>query len=61
MFETVRVDEEIGTIVWENGADIDRDVLIENHVPSRLEKEKQVQKWKPAAVHEPRVPYGSRK
>lgn len=27
MFETVRVDPEMGTIVWDNGADMDPDVL----------------------------------
>lgn len=28
LFRSVRVDEELGTIVWPNGADIDPDVLI---------------------------------
>ena len=28
LFRAVRVDEELGTIVWDNGADIDPDVLI---------------------------------
>jgi Protein of unknown function (DUF2442) len=29
MFEQVRVDEEIGTIAWPNGADLDPDVIYE--------------------------------
>ena len=29
LFESVRVDPELGTIVWPNGADIDPDVLYE--------------------------------
>lgn len=28
LFRTVRVDPQLGTIVWDNGADIDPDVLI---------------------------------
>jgi hypothetical protein len=28
LFQSVRVDAELGTIVWPNGADIDPDVLI---------------------------------
>ena len=34
VFRSVRVDEELGTIVWENGADIDLDVLYGKHVPA---------------------------
>jgi hypothetical protein len=31
LFQQVRVDEELGTIVWPNGADMDPDVLHGNH------------------------------
>lgn len=40
LFRTVRVDEELGTIVWDNGADIDPDVLYGAHRPAWMEKEK---------------------
>ena len=36
-FRTVRVDEECGTIVWPNGADIDPDVLYGSFLPAWLE------------------------
>jgi len=38
-FRTVHVDEELGTIVWDNGADIDPDVLYGSHVPAWMESE----------------------
>ena len=38
-FKTVKVDKELGTIVWDNGADIDPDVLIEGLTPAWMEKE----------------------
>ena len=41
-FRSVRVDEELGTIVWENGADIDPDVLYGTHIPVWLEAEEPV-------------------
>jgi hypothetical protein len=34
LFRAVRVDPELGTIVWENGADIDPDVLFFNLTPA---------------------------
>lgn len=39
LFRSVRVDEELGTIVWENGADIDPDVLYGSHIPAWMETE----------------------
>ena len=36
-FRMVRVDEECGTIVWPNGADIDPDVLYGSYLPAWLE------------------------
>lgn len=39
-FRSVRVDEELGTIVWSNGADIDPDVLYGTHAPAWMEEDK---------------------
>lgn len=41
-FRTVRVDEECGTIVWPNGADIDPDVLYGSHVPAWMAAQQEI-------------------
>ena len=38
VFRSVRVDEELGTIVWPNGADICPDVLYESLTPAAWEE-----------------------
>ncbi len=37
-FRAVKVDSRMGTIVWENGADIDPDVLYHNLTPAWVEE-----------------------
>jgi len=37
-FRAVRVDEELGTIVWPNGTDIDPNVLILGRMPTSFER-----------------------
>ena len=39
LFRSVSVDKELGTIVWENGADIDPDVLYGRYQPAWMETE----------------------
>jgi len=38
-FRSVKVDRELGTIVWQNGADIDPDVLYAGSTPAWMEEE----------------------
>jgi len=37
----VRVDAEPGTIVWDNGADLDPDVLLGTHLPAWMDAERE--------------------
>jgi hypothetical protein len=41
LFQAVRVDEEAGTIVWPNGADLDPDVLYLGLKPAWMETEEE--------------------
>ncbi|MBI5476902.1 MAG: DUF2442 domain-containing protein [Ignavibacteriales bacterium] len=38
LFKTIHVDKELGTVVWNNGADIDPDVLIHDRKSIRFDK-----------------------
>ena len=42
VFRSVRVDKQLGTIVWDNGADIDPDVLYHNLTPAWMEMEEEL-------------------
>ena len=38
LFRSVRVDPQLGTIVWDNGADFDPDVMYQNLTPAWMEE-----------------------
>ena len=40
LFRSVHVDPDLGTIVWDNGADMDPDVLYGSHRPAWMETDK---------------------
>ena len=42
MFRSVKVDARMGTIVWDNGADIDPDVLYKGLTPAWMEEDQPV-------------------
>lgn len=39
LFRSVKVDEELGTIVWPNGADLDPNVLYGSHAPAWMDSD----------------------
>ncbi|MBS4027727.1 MAG: DUF2442 domain-containing protein [Ignavibacteriales bacterium] len=65
LFRSVYVDEELETIAWSNGADIDPDVLLENLTPAWMEQKQETvyteKSSRALAVQEKSVTYGMKK
>lgn len=51
LFKSVKVDPDLGTIVWENGADLDPDVLIINLKIDRMEATKRISVAEPKSFY----------
>lgn len=51
LFKSLKVDPELGTIVWENGADIDPDVLIHNLKIERIKTTNRVSVAEPKSLY----------
>lgn len=50
VFRSVKVDSRMGTIMWDNGADIDPDVLYKGLIPAWMEDEQSIDEGKVAQV-----------
>ncbi|MEK7263826.1 MAG: DUF2442 domain-containing protein [Bacteroidota bacterium] len=65
LFRSVYVDDELGTIAWSNGADIDPDVLLEDLTPAWMEQRQEIvsveKPFRRLAVQEKSVVYGKKK
>ena len=62
MFKTITVDKQLGTIVWENGADIDPDVLWRGLLPERMEeRSKPAKNLQQLVIREPKAAYSLKK
>lgn len=51
LFKSVKVDSDLGTIVWENGADLDPDVLIYNLKIEKMKATKRISVAEPKSLY----------